>query len=119
MTYDLYLYQPINLAILFTVVTVGQSFGHIDSRIEAPIVVWAQLQWVFDAPNFQYARLLRVCGHGQVTTPFVLRHVQAAYYRIFFNRVYNAGNDQFLLGEIVPEKCHCGPSASPEIRKTT
>jgi len=81
--------------------------------------VWAQLQRVFDAPNFQYARLLRMSGHGQVTTPFVLRHVQTANYRIFFYPVYDARGDQFLLGEIVPEKCHRGPRAPPEIRKTT
>lgn len=81
--------------------------------------MWAQLQRVFDAPNFQHARLLRMSGHGQVTTPFVLRHVQAANYRQFFDPVYNASGDQFLLGEIVPEKCHCGPRATPETRKTT
>jgi len=116
---DLYLYQPISSAISFTVVTIGQGFGHVNARIDAPIVVWAQLQRVFDAPNFQYTRLLLRSGHGQVTTPFVLRHVQAAQYRFFFYPVYDARRDQFFLGEIVPEKCHRGPRASPEIRKTT
>lgn len=101
---------------MFTVVTISQGFGHVDTRIGALIVVWAQFQRVLDAPNFQCATLLRMSGHGQVTTPFVLRHVQTANYRIRFYLVYNARSDQFFLREIVPEKCHCGPRASPEIR---
>jgi len=43
--------------------------------------------------------------------------VQAADNRTLFYFVNNARSDQFFLGEIVPEKCHCGPRASPEIRK--